>query len=68
MSEDSFKGFHKIKACPFCGGRARLEVHRFLPNAFGVRCTKCSAMTWPFGNEEEALRAWNTRTDEGGEE
>lgn len=57
---------NKAKACPFCGGRAKLEKHIFFgaSDSFGVKCTKCSAETWQFYNSEEnALCAWNTRTE-----
>ena len=56
----------KVKACPFCGGRAMVQVHNFfeLSDSFGVKCTECFAETWPFYNTvEEALRAWNTRIE-----
>lgn len=54
----------KVRVCPFCGGEARLIIHKYsgVPDTFGVRCLTCSAETWQFfEDEKDALRAWNTR-------
>ena len=56
----------ELKPCPFCGGEAYMETHRFnnLPDTFSVRCKHCKVQTYSFYNtEQEALNAWNRRAD-----
>ena len=62
----------KIKPCPFCGGEARLEVHRFWcertgkfeEGGYSVQCSEneCIAHAGFFTIKEEAIEKWNTRT------
>ena len=57
----------EIKNCPFCGGRAALDIHRFgaLGDTFGIRCQECQAQTRGFYNDaDEAADAWNRRDGE----
>ena len=63
----------KLKPCPFCGGKARLEAIDFdddyptnLSEAiWWVMCTKCGAHTDEYSTptEAEAIAAWNTRAE-----
>ena len=58
----------KLKSCPFCGGKAKQEsdmcwdASRYL---YYVECADCGASTdvW-YQSEEEAVEAWNRRTDD----
>ena len=55
----------ELKPCPFCGGEAKLDVHKFgaLGDTFGIRCSECQAQTRGFYNTaNEAAEAWNRRT------
>lgn len=59
----------ELKACPFCGGEARL----FVDNGVCVICTKCKARTrtmadtttdaHPSGSVREVISRWNRRTE-----
>ena len=66
----------KLKPCPFCGGEAEL-THTNDNNHYPfVRCKygaylkpKCMANMYPWLNyktDEEAIEAWNRRSDENG--
>lgn len=51
----------ELKACPFCGGEARLNDRPY----YIVRCDfpDCTAeLAALFDTKEEAITAWNTRT------
>ena len=58
----------ELKPCPFCGGKARCAIGFMGVNFF--KCNKCGA-TVSFDNEyynnhkNEAIKAWNRRTDNG---
>lgn len=54
-----------LKACPFCGGKAKLSSFRDeLGYQFsGVRCQKCYCGTQDFKSEKKAIEAWNRRKD-----
>jgi Lar family restriction alleviation protein len=57
----------KLLPCPFCGGEACENEHKFFGYAstFGVVCLDCCAETRQFYNtSEEAIAAWNTRVKE----
>lgn len=56
--------------CPFCGGEAHVELHRFYEEktkdftskTYGVICDNCHTSGRQFyESEEEAIKAWNTR-------
>lgn len=62
----------ELKSCPFCGGEAKIC---YSGTAISIQCEQCSAVMGrenkticftrgmlSFGNEKEAINAWNTRT------
>lgn len=65
----------ELKACPFCGGDARLEVEQFGQDAvcyaFCLRCN-VEGETWRSDNwafsKKKAAEAWNTRPAEAQEQ
>lgn len=50
----------KLKPCPFCAGEAVLFA-RFMPT--WVMCKKCGATTKAKYDVNDAIKAWNRRTD-----
>lgn len=61
----------KLKPCPFCGGEAVLhkaERESFLMGKTisldQISCASCGVNTSVFGNEEDAIKAWNRRANE----
>lgn len=56
----------ELKPCPFCGGEAKINriVNTFYQYArYFSSCTRCSAESKMFETEQEAIEAWNTRTE-----
>lgn len=56
-----------IKTCPFCGRIPTIKAVRFGMEDFdryGVVCYDC-AICIGWGTEEEAIRMWNRRADDG---
>jgi Lar family restriction alleviation protein len=54
----------KIKSCPFCESRAKVEELQDCTDntlSYIVRCEKCNAETAEFTNSEMAVLAWNNR-------
>ena len=60
----------KLLPCPFCGGEAKVEEHkfwneetkRFEVGTYGVMCRVCNCRTDRFyAFEEGAIAIWNTR-------
>lgn len=63
-----------LEKCPFCGGQAELIK---TANAWYIQCRKCSAMmgrgcwtvtahrTLSFDTEEDVVKAWNERAENG---
>lgn len=50
----------KLKACPFCGGEAKLTAYN--GGYFnGVDCSKCGVHGTVRHNAEDAIAAWNKR-------
>ena len=50
----------ELKACPFCGGEARiLKGHHYW-----AVCPECAARGSAYGERGNAIKAWNTRTPE----
>lgn len=68
----------KLKPCPFCGGKAERIEARIDDDkkTYSVICTNCmtgifrprmKGMEWfAYKTEQEAIKAWNRRTDENG--
>ena len=59
----------ELKPCPFCGGKAYLDLYILPKYEYVIRCNVCSL---EFGlylgrNKEEAIEAWNRRADNGRE-
>ena len=62
-----------LKNCPFCGGKAFICEEKELAyegqkeqQTYLVYCTNCRAtlLKW-WTTEEEAIKAWNRRTNDG---
>lgn len=55
--------------CPFCGGAPKVETAKW-GTTFSIACrnTKCFGPSTPYyGNESDAIAAWNRRSTIGGE-
>ena len=55
----------KLKPCPFCGGKARIE--KYVDNVettWSVNCTDCDIGTVFESNKNDMVRKWNTRKGE----
>lgn len=60
-----------LKKCPFCGGEAKISYLSEKPGYRGtkVECENCGARTkffiisTEYGSTEEAVKAWNTRSE-----
>jgi Lar family restriction alleviation protein len=51
-----------LKPCPFCGGEA--EVFKMASDQLKMAaCIECMAQSRLFLTEDEAIKAWNMRTD-----
>ena len=68
----------ELLPCPFCGGKAVLDVHKFYSEqtkdftdfTYGIVCKNCNAQTSQhYLTIGQARGAWNTRTpkERGGE-
>ena len=59
----------EIKACPFCGGEAKVFKYKKPMASFGtmfsyeVECAYCFVRTGRYPSEEKAVNAWNRRKD-----
>lgn len=60
----------KLLPCPFCGGEAHIEEHKFWDEkakgftvqTYGVVCDNCCSMSWQHHrHKEKAIEQWNTR-------
>ena len=51
----------KLKACPFCGGKAKLVY--YFPHHYYVQCVVCGIETLHFLSQDAAINAWNGRSD-----
>ena len=49
----------ELKPCPFCGGPAMVTN----PTMWQAWCTKCHSIGEPRLTKEEAIEAWNRRTN-----
>ena len=53
----------ELKPCPFCGGKAYIGENTVFNGMFYACCCDCSASAGDeFNSKEEAIAAWNTRT------
>jgi Lar family restriction alleviation protein len=61
---------NKLLPCPFCGGEAFVDTHKFWDEkakdftvvTYGCACHQCGAKSWQHSRtEEEAIKHWNTR-------
>ncbi len=65
----------KLKPCPFCGDAAKIKMHKYLrrfasqdnPNEYywRVECLSCGAGINAYFTEQEAIKAWNRRVNDG---
>ena len=55
----------KLKPCPFCGNKAKLEENEIFGGCYEVSCTnlKCDAFVTD-DSESDVIRKWNIRHDE----
>jgi Lar family restriction alleviation protein len=59
----------ELKKCPFCGGKAILEMGEYSSSPCYVICKKCGNRTRKYYTEkdrtvtDEAIAAWNRRVD-----
>lgn len=49
-----------LDRCPFCGGKAILSADKHY-NIYSVWCDECCAGTSNYGEEKDAIDAWNSR-------
>ena len=52
----------KLKPCPFCGSEAHIEERKMVRIWYEVRCDNCDAGTGIWKTPDEAIKAWNTRS------
>ena len=64
------KKYEVLLKCPFCGGEAHIEEHKFWDEkakgftvqTYGVVCDNCCSMSWQHHRrKEKAIEQWNTR-------
>ena len=53
----------KLKPCPFCGS-IDVEEKQYGDNEFWVSCADCGARIPEYEDYDEAIEAWNRRTNE----
>ncbi len=51
-----------VKACPFCGGKARVDAYHPIGDAgiYSVQCDNCHVLT-VYGKRQEVIERWNRR-------
>ena len=55
----------KLKPCPFCGSEVSLsscDQYDSFEDLYWVKCYECGAEIESYGNESDAIKAWNRRT------
>lgn len=58
----------ELEPCPFCGGKAKkqaVETTILGDTYWGVKCTECNCGTAGYLNYNDAIKAWNRRTNNG---
>ena len=50
----------ELKPCRFCGGRAMMDGITFVY----IKCIKCGLETIIYREQDEAINAWNRRTND----
>ena len=58
----------ELKNCPFCGNRKKLDVTDNRHREYLVYCQMCETYGPTEASEEAAIKAWNSRTPDTGEE
>ena len=53
----------KLRNCPFCGGKARLNEYKDCEVWYEVRCDECAVRTEQYETVDEAVRVWNRRAE-----
>lgn len=54
----------ELKPCPFCGGKAELNVYPFdTRNEYQVECENCFCQTYVYDTEQDAIEAWDRRAE-----
>lgn len=51
----------ELKECPFCGNGAHIT---FGIDGFRVWCNGCGCNVWQYKAEEDAVKAWNMRSND----
>lgn len=55
----------ELKPCPFCGSRENaIKEHWMCRNMWCVQCYGCGCNSACFRTKEEAIEAWNRRSDD----
>ena len=54
----------ELKPCPFCGGKAEIEMDDSWYWNYHVLCQECKIGTDCYETADEAIEAWNRRADE----
>jgi Lar family restriction alleviation protein len=54
----------ELKPCPFCGGEAGVMRYHHIKGAYCF-CTVCKVRMPNAMTREEAIEAWNRRTNDG---
>lgn len=54
----------ELKPCPFCGGKASIMRYHHISNASYCYCKSCKVKMPNSLTKEEAIKKWNTRTEE----
>lgn len=57
----------KLKPCPFCGNEAEINGRDRLHYWF-AQCIECGATQYGKETKEEAIEAWNRRTERSEDE
>lgn len=58
---------NKIKPCPFCGDKPKIELYKsWMPGyGFVIRCCSMINYDLSYGSKYYAVKAWNKRNKNG---